>query len=180
MDERLKQRLVGAAVLLVAAVVFIPMLLDRGGGAPERPPRIIPSQPSQDTHARVVLQDSNATVAAPAPAAPAKPAPAKPAPAEPAPAEDKPQAKAATMPVPAETPVTPGFTVQLGSFSKADNARGLRDNLVAKGYTAFVKTSGSVTQVHVGPQSSRAEAEKVLKKLLADTKLTGIVVNFPG
>ncbi len=170
MDERLKQRLVGAAVLVVAAVVFIPMLLDRGGGAPEQPPRIIPSQPSEDTHARVVLLDSNATVVAPAPAAPAKPAPA----------EEKPPAKAATMPVPVEPPVTPGFTVQMGSFSKADNAGGLRDMLVAKGYTAFVKTAGSVTRVHVGPQSSRAEAEKELKKLLADTKLTGIVVNFPG
>ncbi len=74
----------------------------------------------------------------------------------------------------------PGFAVQLGSFSKADNARGLRDKLVAGGYTAFVTTSGSVTRVYVGPQSSRAEAEKVLKKLLADTKLKGIVVNFSG
>ena len=76
--------------------------------------------------------------------------------------------------------VNPGCAVQLGSFSKADNARGLRDKLVAGGYTAFVTTSGSVTRVYVGPQSSRAEAEKVLKKLLADTKLKGIVVNFSG
>ncbi len=39
MDERLKQRLVGAAVLVLAAVVFIPMLLDQGDGAPPQPPR---------------------------------------------------------------------------------------------------------------------------------------------
>jgi cell division septation protein DedD len=73
-----------------------------------------------------------------------------------------------------------GFAVQVGSFSKVDNARGLRDKLVARGYTAMAKTSGSVTRVYVGPQSSRAEAEKVLKKLLADFELKGIVVNFSG
>jgi DedD protein len=70
--------------------------------------------------------------------------------------------------------------VQLGSFSKAANARGLRDKLAAKGYAAFVKSAGSVTRVYVGPQSSRAAAEKMLKKLQAETKLEGIVVTLPG
>ncbi|MDH3412837.1 MAG: sporulation protein, partial [Gammaproteobacteria bacterium] len=31
MDERLKQRLVGAAVLVLLAVIFIPMILNRPG-----------------------------------------------------------------------------------------------------------------------------------------------------
>jgi cell division septation protein DedD len=56
----------------------------------------------------------------------------------------------------------------------------LRDKLVAKGYTAFVKTTGSVTRVYVGPQKDRAEAEKMLAKLLAETKLKGIVVKLSG
>ncbi len=195
MDERLKQRLVGAAVLVLAAVVFVPKLLDQGGGAPEQPPHIISLQPSEATVTPVVPLHGNATAAAPAPTAPARPVAA----------EEKPPAKAAAAPAAAESSPTgpgptelgptqlnptglgptglnvkPSFTVQLGSFSKADNARGLRDKLVARGYTVVVTSSGSVTRVYVGPQSSRAEAEKVLKKLLADTNLKGIVVNFSG
>ncbi|GMQ95982.1 MAG: hypothetical protein BMS9Abin14_470 [Gammaproteobacteria bacterium] len=171
MDERLKRRLVGAAVLVLAAVVFVPMLLDQGGKAPQRPPRMVPSPPPrvvptpppEDADARVVPLNRDAPVA--------------PVAAKPAPAEDKPAARTSIAPAPAKPS---GFAVQLGSFSKADNARGLRDKLVARGYKAFVKSSGSVRRVYVGPQRNRAEAEKVLEKLLADTKLKGIVVNFSG
>ena len=70
--------------------------------------------------------------------------------------------------------------MQLGSFSKAANARGLRDKLAARGYAAFVKSAGTVTRVYVGPQPSRAAAEKMLKKLRSDMKLEGIVVTLPG
>ena len=177
MDERLKRRLVGAAVLVLAAVVFVPMLLDQGGGAPQQsprmvpspPPRIVPTQPPDDADARVVPLNRNPPVAAPVPAEAAPP--------KPAPAEDKPAARTTTAPAPG---APSGFAVQLGSFSKADNARGLRDKLVARGYKAFVKSSGSVSRVYVGPQRNRAEAEKMLKKLRTDTKLKGIVVNFSG
>ena len=55
---------------------------------------------------------------------------------------------------------------------------GLRDKLVARGYTAFVKTTGAVTRVYVGPQRDRAATEKMLKELQVETKLKGIVVNF--
>ncbi len=164
MDERLKRRLVGAAVLVLAAVVFVPMLLDQGGGPAQQPPRMVPSPPPEDADAGVVPLDRNAPVAAPVPA-------------KPAPVEDKPAARTTIAPAPAERS---GFAVQLGSFSRADNARGLRDKLVARGYRAFVKSSGAVSRVYVGPQRNRAEAEKMLKKLLADTKLKGIVVNFSG
>jgi DedD protein len=176
MDERLKQRLVGAAVLVLAAVIFVPMLLDQGDGDPKPPARIIQQLPLEpvppplpdDASARSVPLDSKPTVAVPAPAAPA----ARKLPA-------KTVDKAAPV-APAATGMKPGFAVQVGSFSKAGNARGLRDKLVAKGYTVFVKSSGAVTRVYVGPQSSRGEAEKVLKKLLAELQLKGIVVQPPG
>ena len=71
-----------------------------------------------------------------------------------------------------------GFAVQLGSFSNAANARGLRDKLEAKGYTAFVQTEGSVTRVYVGPQKSRAKADEVKKQLLEKAKLKGFVVKL--
>ena len=182
MDERLKRRVVGAAVLVVAAVVFVPMLLEQGKEAPQPPvslpstslqPPPPPPAPPEDTHVRVVPLD---------PSVPAMPVnPPKPAKVpKSAPAREKAPAKAARLPAAGAPPVKSGFAVQLGSFSKADNALGLRDKLKAKGYKAFVKTSGSVTRVYVGPQQNRAEAEKALKKLLADIKMKGIVVNFSG
>ena len=180
MDERLKRRVVGAAVLVVAAVVFVPMLLNQAGEAPPPPTRSIPSTmplppptpPAQDTDVRVVPLDPPA----PPPAEPPKPAKI----AAPAPPAEKAPPKVAAKPAASAPPAKSGFAVQLGSFSKSSNALGLRDKLKAKGYKAFVKTSGSVTRVYVGPQKNRAEAEKALKKLLADTKMKGIVVSFSG
>ncbi len=177
MDERMKQRLVGAAVLVLAAVIFVPMLLDQGDGEPKPAARIIQQSPPEpepqplpeDASARSVPLDSKRTAAVPVPPVPA---PEKP--------ESKLPAKTVKKAAPAASSTKSGFAVQVGSFSKASNARGLRDKLVAKGYTVFVKSSGSVTRVYVGPQSSRGEAEKVLKRLLADLRLKGIVVQPPG
>ncbi len=166
MDERLKQRLVGASVLVAAAVIFVPMLLDQDHEAPQHLERPV-TPPPADGPARVVPLDSNTV--APAPTIEA---------AVPAPPAGTPERAAA--PAPETKAVTSGFVVQLGSFSKAENARGLRDKLLANGYTAFVETTGSITRVYVGPQRDRAEAEKMLKKLLAETKLKGIVVEHSG
>jgi len=161
MDDRLKQRLIGAVVLVLAGVIFVPMLLDRSGESPQAPARIM--EPQHDAGTRVVPLDRSATTgvaAVPEPTEPAKPV-----------AVEKP---------PAPPAVTAGFAVQLGSFSKSENAMGLRDKLVARGYAVFVKSSGSATKVYVGPQPDRAAAEKMLKKLRAETKLKGIVVDFAG
>ena len=168
MDDRLKQRLVGATVLVLAAVVFVPMLLDRDEAPPPRSERLIAPPPVQDAPARVLPLDDRTPAAASAPAAKA-----------PAPAVTPAKAPAAA-PAKSAAPGPAGYAVQLGSFSKAENATGLRDKLVARGYTAFVETEGSITRVYVGPQASREEAEKMLKKLLAETKLKGIVVDFSG
>lgn len=190
MDERLKRRVVGAAVLVIAAVVFVPMVLDQASEAPPPPTRKIPAtsplpppmpalpppMPPEDPDVRVVPLEPSA----PAPAEPPKPAKI----AKPAPPKEKEPAKVAPEPAATTPPVKSAskssFVVQLGSFSKASNALGLRDKLKATGYKAFVKTSGSVTRVYVGPPKNRADAEKTLEKLLADTKMKGIVVRVPG
>jgi DedD protein len=156
------------------------MLLDQGGEAPPPPTRTIPSTtplpppapPAQDTDVRVVPLDP------PVPPPAEAPKPAKIA--APAPPVEKAPAKVAAKPAASPPPAKAEFAVQLGSFSKSSNALGLRDKLKAKGYKAFVKASGSVTRVYVGPQKNRAEAEKALKKLLAETKMKGIVVSFSG
>ncbi len=169
MDHRLKQRLVGATVLVLAAVVFIPMLLEQNEEPAPRAGRLLAPSPSDAASGPAAPAEERAPVLAPAPAAKA---PAAPAPTP---------AKASGGSAASSKPAAGGrFAVQLGSFAKAENARGLRDKLVARGYTAFVETEGSISRVYVGPQPSRAEAERMVKKLLAETKLKGIVVNLSG
>jgi cell division septation protein DedD len=160
-------------VLVLAAVVFVPMLLDQGGGSPRPMPDEIPAGTREDSTSRVV----------PLATLPDEPDPAGVQPesrTEPEPAVEAPPAKTVKVPTPPKTAPAAGFAVQLGSFAKAENAEGLRDRLVARGYKAFVKSAPSATRVYVGPQATRAEAEKVLQALLADSKLQGFVVQYPG
>ena len=189
MDDRLKQRLVGAVVLVVAAVVFVPMLFDSRDGvsvshghtvvSPLPPPSA--AEP-EDATARVFPLEDNATAGVDADGArtSAAPAGASPAATRPAAATSAASASASSGSTAKPPAGKSGFAVQLGSFSKAANAQGLRDRLVAKGYTAYTVTKDSVTRVFVGPQPSRAEAERMREKLLADTKLEGIVVEHSG
>lgn len=68
MDPQLKQRLIGAAVLVVLAIIFVPMVLD-GGATPESQTidLAIPPAPDGATQTRVVPLDP-ATLPQPAPA----------------------------------------------------------------------------------------------------------------
>jgi DedD protein len=172
MDDRLKKRLVGAVVLVLAAVVFVPMILDQGGETPKPAPRIMPTETLEHSGVRVVPLDPTAIAPDPVPAEPTQPDKTQRAPT-PAPPVEMPKEPA---PATADT----RFAVQMGSFAKAANASGLRDKLKAKGYEAFVKSVGATTRVYVGPQSTRAEAEKALQALRADTKIKGILVKFPS
>lgn len=195
MDERLKQRLVGAAVLVLLAVIFIPMILDQ---APESEPRRMsapaPSKPDQDFSSRIIPLDAPATPMVEArrariesvdPAAPAED-PGKQA--EDLPRDERPAdsttAAASGSDAGTNTAGPTAWAVQLGSFSSAQNAVALRDSLRKKGYTAFVERAeshgGEVTRVFVGPALAREQADEVVKKLHAETKLMGIVVKYPG
>jgi len=50
MDQQLKQRLVGVAVIFLLAVIFVPMLLDGAGTRPQPVEVDIPQQPSVETY----------------------------------------------------------------------------------------------------------------------------------
>lgn len=179
MKLRLKQRLVGAVVLVALAVIFVPMLFD----GPSQPPNSlrlesIPAAPGADYVPRKI------TLAIPGPVVPV-PAP-------------EPVAVPATEPVtvppaaepaldPASTPApAPGTTwvVQVGSFSQPDNAHALRDRLRSMGFNAYVESvkdaSGkSVLRVRVGPESDRPRAEALLARLKAEAALDGILRQHP-
>lgn len=193
MDEnQLKQRIVGAIVLVALAVIFIPMLLS---GDREEDLAIVESNipPRPDNVERVrTLQ-----IEPDQPLLPAEP-PARTPVDEQTPATDS-QPAADTKPEPESEPVTEtpeagnetpssaadskAWAVQVGSFSKQSNALGLRDRLRDSGYRAFVEKvstgKGDVYRVRVGPEVSRSKAEALQKELEAKLKLKGLVVTHP-
>lgn len=182
MNEHLKQRLVGAIILIALAVIFVPMLLDGkgdstmptfGSNVPPRPgytfePLEIPLEvpPEAPSGGGVVVQspaeaskgEGTAPAMAPAPAPVISKAP---------PSDGDP----------------PAWVVQVGSFTKADNAFALRDKLRAKGFTAYVEEvpgeRGTNFRVRVGPELKQENALALKEKLSAKAGVTGMVVRHP-
>ncbi|HET6603795.1 MAG TPA: SPOR domain-containing protein [Xanthomonadaceae bacterium] len=162
MDSALKQRLVGAAVLVALAVIFLPMLLDRpapesGAGevsmdmpaAPEREmeTRELPLTPPPATTAPTIppapaLEDPNRVTTVDADVldrVDARPeddaVPATTPGGAPLPRDVASDAAAARQPpVPPPAPATgAGFAVQIGTFGNLDNATALQRKVEAAG-----------------------------------------------
>jgi len=184
---RLKQRLVGAVVLIALAVIFIPMLLSGGrqmempmfgSNVPERSAEItnikhIDVEEMQKTERRPVnperipidhglpepkiVKEKKTIVEKIVALAESK--------------EKKPVIKETV------------WAVQVGSFSKKSNALGLKDKLRKKKIHAFVerimKNNKATYRVRVGPEITRKKAEALKKKLKKEFKLSGLVVKHP-
>ena len=205
MNVQVKQRVVGAIVLVSLAVIFIPMLLPGKGSistsihgsnvppAPDYrfpPPKEAPPAPQLEEAPPVPVNGDTATSAAQK-SGDAKPVEQKPAPAkiiaktEPK-AEPKthiaPKAEADPVKTPPSGEVT-AWIVQVGSFSDNDNAQALRDKLRKMGYASFVEAvkgeQGMVYRVRVGPELTRKSAEKLSVRLKKDANLTGLVQSYP-
>jgi DedD protein len=170
-----RHRLIGAAVLVLVAVVGFPMVFDTS----PRPiaadvPIVIPAQPA-------LAPLTPATPVAAAPAAQAEPQVAKvePAPATPAPAPEVPAKPSAPATPPAAKTAAPAaasapatgerFVVQVGAYADQARAREVRLKIERAGlktYTQVAKTSeGNRIRVRLGPFNTRAEADKVAQKI---------------
>jgi DedD protein len=189
MDQKLKQRLVGAVVLISLAVIFIPIILE--GPDDEWSPHSqgMPEPPKIDYRAQIELPPTDAgpsTQQAPAVVEPVAEEAAVP---EPAAGEAAAKSVAAVQepkppvhaPLPATAIPADAWLIQVGSFSLQPNARGLRDRLRQAGFEAFLQdvetASGEITyRVLVGPLDDRATAEKLQKRLLREQQLKGLVV----
>jgi DedD protein len=135
MDPALKKRLIGASVLIVLAIIFLPMLFD-GSGEPipgNAVPLDIPAQPERDFETRVVPLDLPQPAAGVAEAIGLPSDAANPAPA-PAAAADT---TLATAPPPAEDPIA---AVAAEAAARVDAVSGERvDNAEASDNVAAVK-----------------------------------------
>jgi DedD protein len=76
-----------------------------------------------------------------------------------------------------------GWAVQIGAYQAQADATQQRDKLRAAGFTAFIDTvraeKGTLYRVRVGPETQRANAERLRDALKARLQLTGLVVPHP-
>lgn len=202
-DNRLKQRIVGAIVLVSLAVIFIPMILTGSKDTGNSPAETnIPEKPERDFVSRIIPLDRQAPQPAPLLAEPpaAVPTPSKtPAPeaaapspgtaaseppaVTPAPAEPAVNTVPQAAPAPVVAKTVSAWVVQVGVFSSKDNAYALRDKLRKQGFDAFVdpQHEGDTTayRVRVGPEVKRESAEATQATLQKSAGLKGFVTKYP-
>ena len=72
-----------------------------------------------------------------------------------------------------------GWIVQLGSFSRPENAERLVKQLKAKHYDAFVSRTGAGVKtryrVRVGPEKERAQAQALAERLKREGQQVSII-----
>ena len=207
MDDGLKQRIVGALVLLALLVIFLPVLFDRNRVEPvDRASQIPPamSVPAAPINAPVVPEVAESDMA-PAPAQMLVPAESTAEKPEHIAAQKAKQetAKAAAQldskntvklakaeaTKPAIDPpklnahgAAEAWVLQAASYKTQDQAKKLRDELQAKGFNAYTREldspKGPVVRVFVGPKFDKATALEQKKHIDELFKLNVLVLPY--
>jgi len=201
MDRRVKERLVGATILMMLVVLIVPELLSgpkRPGGEPPAS-RGLPSQTvTVEVHTHATTREPAQSVvpaAAPAPVDIATQAAAVPIAGTPAEAQTTTGATApgaaapgaaapgAAAPSAAHVVAAGAWAVQFGSFKDEANADKLVRELKAEGYVVYVSSSGSGAaaryRVRMGPLADRDAAERAIAKLKTHDIVPSIVAPAP-
>ncbi len=193
-EERLRERLVGAVVLTAVAVIFVPMVFEGRSGNDQAP------------MARSQAGFTSSILPADHPSRTADVVEVEPA-VGPISAHDEPSQdlapdrgsqvrglnrntkrspklpEAETLSDRASVDASrAGWVVQLASFSREANAKILRAKLVARGFGAFIEktttTRSSMYRVRVGPTSGRQQAQDLRAALQQAVSLQGVVVRY--
>ncbi|MBL1141319.1 MAG: hypothetical protein HND53_04725 [Proteobacteria bacterium] len=201
MHQRLKERLVGAAVLVVIAVIFIPMLLTGPIDSTSITKTNIPDRPTEKFNSKLiplndtlkpVIEDSTSTseineslsdndIEKEITDKTDSAAAIKSGITNDDTVSDKKSVKKKTV---SDKQVgLSAWVVQLGSFSDKVNADKLNLRLRKEGFPAFVepltKNGKTTYRVRVGPEILRSDADDLLKRVKAKMKLDGIVLSYP-
>ena len=186
MERALKERIIGAIVLVILVVLVVPIFLD---GPPEDGEIVsqrvlLPGQEDQDTKTVVLNRERSEPI--PTTNAAENKTEAKAVSvaepeasiAAPLPVPEKQSAREEQIPPPptqteAAKPAastTGMWAVQLGSFSNKENAEKLAASLRKQGYAAFLSQlqtgSGQLHRVRIGPQKDHESAEAMAARLL--------------
>ena len=176
LKQRARRRLIGAVTLLAALVLILPIVLDKE-----------PKHASNDIAVHIPAKENvpfNPDLAPvelepkPEPVDPPEPVVNTPTPAVPDDAE------APSLP-PVDKPIKPvperGFFVQVGVFSKAENAKSVQAKLAKNKLTAVtdrIKTSGGErSRVRLGPFATRNEADHILSNVKRIGEKNAVIVS---
>lgn len=194
LDTALRNRLTGAVILVLLAVLLLPELLTGSGRKAAVQPTAVAGDGPPTQTLQVDLTDAArapAGAAAPAPVAAApdrappadegpvtlpvpetapKPSATAPAPVVPTPAPAAPvPAAPMTAPVVAAPAAAGKFFVQVGTFATRDRAEVLRSDLARRGFEVGINETARDTKrfyrVRVGPVADRKAAETLESKL---------------
>ena len=202
MQQKLKERLVGAAVLVAVAVIFIPIILTDSPEPEAIQGSNIPEKPETNFSSRItpLLENDEKSSSTPIDAINIQ--------AEDSQEENK---QNTTQEIVVEKVISvddnnaekestkkderkkevgvkddvglSAWIIQLGNFTNEENAQSLNEKLRKSGYPAFVeplKKNGQISyRVRVGPEIKRSDADLLLEKLKDKMKLDGIVVSYP-
>jgi DedD protein len=182
MDRSLKERIIGAVVLVVFAVMIVPVFLD----GPSTKTGIItesvslPGQNGQTRKTQTIVLERDRTEPVPVSGNTSvadnksavihvkKDQPVAARSLGTGPVKSEPKAAGNTKLVQAISP-TGMWAVQLGSFSNQANADRLAADLRKQGFAAFLSQlqteSGPLHRVRIGPQKNREGAEAMAAKL---------------
>ncbi len=192
LEERLKQRMLGGAVLVALMVIFVPMLIEEPVEPRDQSTHAIPVEPQSRRHQPAVgekpekpQQKTAAKAAAPKiaakPAAKPEPKP-KPKPAvnnKPVEPREPKQAGKAVKPRPSPR----AWMIQVASLTNEKNAEKLVQRLRKAELPAQmvpVTLSGKPHyRVRVGPEVDHRLAEKMLAKIKREFKLNPKLMRYP-
>ncbi|MFC6673491.1 SPOR domain-containing protein [Marinobacterium aestuariivivens] len=180
MNDGFRQRLIGGAAILVAALVFFPLVFDGEGYRERHLPSNIPAAPELPEVVTIEPQ----LPALPDTGELAPPQQAREIEPEPAPEVLPPQPALPDLNLPEDTPVLDGqnvpvaWTLQLASFRDEANAKTLRKKLVGAGHKVYTRKIGDLVKVYVGPDIQRGKLEALQTELKEDFGLNGIIVRF--
>jgi DedD protein len=199
-NEVLKQRLIGALILLALAVIFWPIIfvepgseeVDRRGEMPP-PPGLAatPVGPPDPVGLRqsppIMLEEPAVAVPEPEPEPDRAQVPPPPEPAQ----EAEPAAVSPGVPVRDEAPeqlrldengVPLAWVLQVASVSSGDKAEDLRGRLLALGHKAYVEQASvngrALYRVYVGPKFERAALERLQKNIDAEFGVSSMVRRY--
>jgi len=179
MDEGIKRKLVGVAVLVVVALVVLPQVTPKTQNAEylsksvpqeEQVPSMempLPkslSMPTRETRLVEEVEQEEVVIAASQIDTKAK------------------ERSSFEIPQADVSGQVKVWQIRVGSFAKPENAINLRDGLIKQGYKAFVKNSrdGSYVRVFVGPSSQKKSLENQLLEIRRLYKLEGEIVPYIG
>lgn len=199
MNNVLKQRLVGALILVALGVVFWPIIFvepgEQGGAEETRiPPRpqvdttpvetpemvglrpsaeLLKEEPAPDRPLLTLLPEPSQS-----PASTAAPEPAK----KTAAAEKKTRTQAPVKPVIDDQGIPVVWILRVASVSSSDRADELRKRLLEMGYKAYtkkVRSSGkTLYRVYVGPKAEKAKLEKIQPEIDREFGVTSLISRY--